>query len=499
MPLSMNDLSRKNILPLIRLPGLKLFGRIFLCFWTTVLLVLIVAVFVTYFLQVGPFNRRIYQVEKDFIRSRGQMLVEIYDHLDPGKVGLLGQVFGSRFFWLFSLKGEILLKSQRPPNWPTPEHEKLDRSDEMANLEGQIASAVPNFALKKEDEEVLIFNDHEFLFQKVIVESGNTYIVVNGMPPMRSLLRFLENPSILPILTGFFFITGIFCWWLAHSMAAPVIGIREMSRRFAGGDLQARISAELTDRFDEFGDLAKDFNDMASKIESMMKRQKSLLHDISHELRSPLARMQVALELARKKKNEDNQGLLDRIGLEADRLEKMLQEVLTLFRLEDDKMTREKETIDLGELVEAIIADARFEANQNSERITWRQHSQDPVKVSVVANAVGRAIENVIRNALKYSPSQSVIEVVLTETERSDGGTATVLVSDRGPGIPEEKLPHLFEPFFRCEEDRSSSSGGVGLGLAITRRSIEMNGGRVTARNRDNGGLTVELSLPRVN
>ena len=239
-------------------------------------------------------------------------------------------------------------------------------------------------------------------------------------------------------------------------------------------------------------DLGRHFDEMARRIQSLVGAQRTLLHEVSHELRSPLARLQAATGLARQNPQK-LESSLDRIEQETERLDDLVGQLLTLSRLEagvtDASRTR-LETTDLVDLVASIAADARFEAESCGKDVVFSSHGETVADVR--AELVGRAVENVVRNAVKFTAPGTAVEV--TAGPEDPGGTFLVRVADRGPGVAEADLDAIFEPFYRGAA--GSSGPGFGLGLAIARRAIAAHGGRVDARNRPGGGLEVEIRVP---
>jgi len=228
-----------------------------------------------------------------------------------------------------------------------------------------------------------------------------------------------------------------------------------------------------------------------------VKAQSRLLNDISHELRSPLARLNVALGLARQRASVESADMLDRIELEASRLNELIGRILTLARLEDGEQRVPQTPVPLGELVANIAEDAEFEAQERHCHVhtaippgDWGVRGNDSLLHS--------AVENVVRNAIRYTAEGSSVEIGLTCEERSGGAEAVLKVSDSGPGVPEDSLAKLFEPFYRLDDARGRLTGGVGLGLAITERAVRFHGGKVSAFNRAEGGLMVEIRLPLI-
>jgi two-component system sensor histidine kinase CpxA len=243
-------------------------------------------------------------------------------------------------------------------------------------------------------------------------------------------------------------------------------------------------------------ELVRDFDRMAERLESLVNAQSRLLKDISHELRSPLARLNVALELARQRTGPDAESALERIERESNRLNELIGQLLTIARLESGSDSLHKASIHLEELVQEIAKDAAFEAQARHAHV-------DCVIVdecTVVGNAalLQSAIENVVRNATRYTRENTEVQVRLEAVHSSSGLQAVVRVTDSGPGVPEESLKKLFTPFYRIGDDRGRATGGVGLGLAITERAVLLHGGTVCASNRPQGGLMVEIRIPAI-
>jgi two-component system sensor histidine kinase CpxA len=276
----------------------------------------------------------------------------------------------------------------------------------------------------------------------------------------------------------------LLCYWLAFHLTRPVRQLQKAVERFGRGDLSARVNST---RRDELGQLARTFDRMAGRIETLLAAERRLLLDISHELRSPLARLGVAVELART--GDDPDSALNRIQKESDRLNALVGQLLQVTRAEGDPSTLRRDSVRLDQLVQQLVDDSQLEAGAHGCEI--RLEKKDPVSVEGDPEMLRRAVENVIRNAIRYSPPASAVEVSLAR----NNGKALVDVRDHGPGVPEEALPRLFDPFYRVESDRNRNSGGIGLGLSIARRAIELHKGSIRARNAQ-PGLEVELELP---
>jgi two-component system sensor histidine kinase CpxA len=298
-------------------------------------------------------------------------------------------------------------------------------------------------------------------------------------PDRRSLFWFIQ-PQHLWILG----IVVLLCYALALHLTSPVRTLQRAVDRFGKGDLSARAPAT---RRDELGQLARTFNQMADRIQTLVTAERRLLMDISHELRSPLARLGVAIELARS--DHESQTSLDRIQKEAERLATLVGELLEVTRAEGDPAHRKVERVNLGDLLREVVEDSRIEADAHRCTLKLDQHGGWALEGD--PELLRRAVENVVRNAIRYSAAGGAVEVKL----EGGGGAARITVRDYGPGVPEETLGLLFEPFYRVDSDRNRVSGGVGLGLSIARRAIQIHHGSIRAANA-NPGLRVEIELP---
>jgi two-component system sensor histidine kinase CpxA len=277
----------------------------------------------------------------------------------------------------------------------------------------------------------------------------------------------------------------LLCYVLAWRLGIPVRQLREAVTRFGTGDLTVRT---LSRRQDELGDLARSFDQMAERIQTLLTAERRLLQDVSHELRSPLARLKVSLELARVSGQPEQS--LERVEREVDRLTALVNSLLEVTRAEGDPAARVLEPVELKLLLESIVDGCRIEAEQRDCAIDL--FVKQPVVCHGDRELLHRAVENVLRNAIRHSPGQSTVDVDLIP----DSSAAVLQIRDYGPGVPEEELARLFEPFYRVETHRSrEKGGGVGLGLAIADRAVRVHHGAITARNAY-PGLLVELRLP---
>ena len=281
----------------------------------------------------------------------------------------------------------------------------------------------------------------------------------------------------------------MFSMLLAWYFSRPIRALRQAFDAVAGGDLSPRFGATgKGKRNSELNDLGRDFDRMTARLRNLIDGQTRLLHDVSHELRSPLARLQAAIGLAHQQP-EKLAASLERIERESVRMDKLVGELLTLARLEAGAIKASQEEISMAELLEQIADDARYEASSQQRSVV--QEGEADVMVAGQADLLGRAIENVVRNAIKHSPDGGVVQ--LQSRTLPDARQLCIRVLDRGPGVAPADLDTIFQPFFRSS---SASAEGHGLGLAIARHVIEAHGGNIKATNRADGGLCVEMTLP---
>ncbi|MEL7536682.1 MAG: ATP-binding protein [Pseudomonadota bacterium] len=316
--------------------------------------------------------------------------------------------------------------------------------------------------------------------------TGEVFRAAMAPPPIRvGPIRF-ESPRNL-IISVALVVSAVVCFGLSRTIVRPIRAVDEAAVKLHHGDLRART--ELTGGGAEIVSLGRHFNAMAERVESLLTAQRELLRNVSHELRSPLARLRVALELARDRDDRKADAMV-RIERETERLDRLIGRILSLSRLTDREVELQVERVDLTALLHDIVADATFE----SDGTVAIDLSIPPDSVGVHAEPelLRSAIENVVRNAIRHSPANGRVDVALTST--SDD--LVVDVSDEGSGVPDALLSAIFEPFFRSDAAREHGVGGDGVGLAITRAFAEKLGGNVTASNRSPRGLTVSIRLP---
>jgi signal transduction histidine kinase len=451
----------------------SLFLRIFLWFWLAMVVVTVALVVTSpFFTRSRPGLERWSEDEEGWARRRldgaaasvAQGEIEVPDQTRPRFRGGRG---ASRVY-VFSADGADLFWQDAPP--------------EARDLARRSAASGA--------EEVERRGGMHFIARPVTDPDGRRLVVVAAIHRPPRPVDLLEPRALWPRLAVLALVVGFVSLALARYLARPVAVLRDATRRLGVGELTARVGPRVTRRNDEIGALARDFDAMAEQLETLIGSQRRLLRDVSHELRSPLARLRVALELARDRAGRGAGESLDRIDREAARLDELIAQLLLLERLEAGAPDTELLDLDLGGVLAEVVDDASFEAAPANREVVFESYSVVPMRG--YPELLRSALDNVIRNAIRHAPENTRVEVSLSVEDSS----AVVSVSDRGTGVPAEHLASLFEPFSRVADARERSTGGAGLGLAITRRAIEAHGGTLEARNRPEGGLEIIIRLP---
>ena len=446
----------------------SLFLKIFLSYWVAQALFVVLAILVTLATRPPQESPR-----GEYVRQAiGAQLVQTYEHggqpaLRKSLDDLRGSFHDHQAF-LFDDQGHELSAT------PVPEWAR-------------------KLALAARQNTVRAQSDRR-VAQTMVGSNGRHYILVveNPGPPPHFLFGPGHTPGLgiaIAILTS-----GLVCFLLARSLTAPIVRLRAATQKLANGELNARAGPTGARRRDEIAELVRDFDAMAERLENLVNAQSRLLNDISHELRSPLARLSVALGLARQRTGPEAAGNLNRIELEANRLNELIGRLLALARMEEGNQHTQMGPVPLGDLVCEVAKDAQFEAQGRNCQVRC-DVAQDSI---VLGNSalLHSAVENVVRNAMRYTHEGTGIEVELQRANLANGPEAIIRISDHGPGVPQEALSKLFRPFYRIDNARNRQTGGVGLGLSITERAVRLHGGSVTAQNRPGGGLIVEIRLP---
>lgn len=481
----------------------SLFLKVFLWFWLAMVLV-IAALAVTSYLTRPERMPRPPEFVQGIMSAYAGSATEIYER--EGSQGLasflehLEREARVRAY-LFDASGKELTGRSAPPDEQEMAKRVLQTNDTATKMigDGFVIEARPQSGV----------DGIRYAFVAVLhlgprPSEGRAGAGTGGAPPAsgpfqhilpRTPFNFLFGESSIAFalrLLAVILTAGLLCYLLARYIVSPVVKLREVTRRVAEGDLSARVGPQLGRRRDELAAMGHDFDAMASKIETLMTAQQRLLRDISHELRSPLARLNVALDLARKRAGRDAEGALNRIERESNRLSEMINQLLALARWENNNGFMH-ERFDLAALVREVVADADFEARNDRRAVSVTVC--DECQVVGSSSLLRSAIENVVRNAVRYTAEGTTVDVSL-QCRINGGRSALIRVRDQGSGVPEEMLADIFKPFYRVEEARSRESGGTGLGLAISERAVRLHHGTIAAENLPEGGFLVEISLP---
>jgi len=359
------------------------------------------------------------------------------------------------------------------------------------------------YVVDEDDKDILDrpfdLNDAKMVkHESVESTDGETYQVYSKQRPRtrstltRMLRPFQKSPIIYFLWLGIaVLLSGLVCFGLAQYLSRPIRKLQMAAKQLSQGALGTRVSDSIGNRRDEIGDLGQDFDQMAARLQRLINNQKQLLSDISHELRSPLARMQLAVGLARKKLGSDVSTEMDRIEQETERLDELVGQSLTLSRLDAGAVYAKDDFIDIGELLESIISNCDFEASEQNKKVELNIEQTWTIQAN--AELLHRALENIIRNAIRYTEVNTSVVVNLTKQDKTH---LKIAIGDQGPGVPEDKISSLFEPFVRLSQARDRDSGGYGLGLAIAKRAIEFHQGEISASNKTDSGLLLEVILP---
>jgi two-component system, OmpR family, sensor kinase len=453
----------------------SLFFRIFMLFWLAMALIVGSSVITTFTIAAHDYEQPEFQ-------RRPSVAIQASEILGHGGIRALKSwleanqnSMGDRDLFIIGPDGQDIL-GRHLPEGATRRLEFINR-ESVAGLEPRGLAPPPgNFRPSR-------------AAPQIVAADGSAYTVLL-VPRRPSIFGALSLPAIsLTILCIALAVSALASWWLAEHLTAPIRRIQEGARALASERLDVRVSAGLEGRKDELAVLARDFDAMADQLRANRSATTQLLRDISHELRSPLARMRVALGLARQPP-ADFPRQLDRLEREIERLDTMISQVLKLARLHGSDALVTRESFELDEMIEEVVRDANFEGAMKNCRVNLH----GATKTSILGNRelLRSAIENVLRNAVRYSPNEAAVDVSIA---RAASGLE-ILIHDGGPGVPPADLERIFEPFYRVAESRDRDSGGEGIGLAITSQVMKAHGGSAKAENGASGGFEVRLNLP---
>lgn len=347
---------------------------------------------------------------------------------------------------------------------------------------------------RKAAQQPLNIEPHSSVYRNVLRihgKDGKSYILATEMPfgpgaVHKTLLSFVLHWILVLV------VSSAICYLLTLWLTNPILRLRETAKQIAGGNLAARVGPNVEKRGDDFGNLARDFNAMAARIETLLSSQRQLISDVSHEFRSPLTRINLALDLARRRLGNGSE--FDRINADLEKLNEMIGSLLTVARLDSGVVPVASDTVDLSRLVTYIAGDAELEARERPCRIACDCAGEFNVRGDEAL--LSSAIENIVRNAIYYTAPDTEIRVELAPTGNPASKFVQLRVSDRGPGVPEADLENIFKPFYRTAIARDRQSGGTGLGLAIASRVVDLHHGSIRAANRAGGGLEIMIQLP---
>ena len=454
----------------------SLFIKIYLWFLLVTFLMLVIMINLDRITKPRPPDMLWRHTAGDLFSFYGQEAISVLDHEGlpalQNFVGRLERATGIRIF-IFNMQGK-----------------------EVAGRIGSIKIEQLAASVKKSSRSEFIPSpDLDLAARQIQGSDGINYVFAAELPhppppgphmgetPFSFFIRLLVNLTV----------SALVCYLLARYLTAPIIKLGNATRQIAAGNFAIRVSPSLGNRKDEISNLALDFDLMTGRIESLLTSQRNLLRDISHELRSPLARLNVALELCRQHFGPEAQKPLDRIEREAMKVNELIDQILTLNRVESGTSELKKEKVDLAELIKKITIDANYEALSKKRKVTA---AIEPCIVEGNPDLLHRAVENVVRNAVHYTVENSVVEVALRNNLDATNPHVLITVHDHGKGVPQEALSKLFTPFYRVDEGRDRQTGGVGLGLAITEAAVRRHGGAIEAENALDGGLIVKIILP---
>jgi two-component system sensor histidine kinase CpxA len=451
----------------------RLFLRIFLWFWigsTTLLLVLAISLLVAQPEAVATWRA----LGETAVEQAGAHVADVFEQRGPAAAEAVVQSAareGRLRLWLYAPDGRLIAGSAPPAG---------------------AAEAVAGALRSEPDAERIVSRSASVLARRTTSDSGVDYVVAwEGPRSPRWFARM--SPLRLAMRAAALVLTSaVVCALLTWQITRPVGLLRAAARRLAEGDLAARVSANRSLRRREaLSDLAREFDGMAARIERLVQSQQRLLADISHELRSPLARLSLALDLARQRLGADVPEHA-RMEQEIERLNALIGQLLTLARLRTASGPPTFERLTLGDVVNDVAQDARFEAETGGKSVIVA----GDLGTEILGNRslLRSALDNVVRNALRYTPEGS--SVVITTHPKDDSGRVAIVVRDHGPGVAPEMIERVFDPFFRADAARDRDRGGTGLGLAIARQAMVAHGGSATAANHPDRGFAVRLEWP---
>ena len=445
--------------------------KIFLWFWVTAI-VTGIALVLTFLLEPRGVPAQWHSSLAESARYSGTIAVETLEHNGPvAASAYLAQLERETYLWacLFDESGNVIAGNNCASFLPMARNVKSTAKSDF-NVKFGLARVA------------LVMNG----------SSGRRYIFATELPAGPRAAVGINRTAFVMQWGVALLVSGFVCYLLTRYLTAPILRLRTAAQQIAAGDLSTRASATIAPRMDELGDLVTDFDAMAARIEALVSRQRQLISDVSHELRSPLARLNIALDLARQRKGPDP--AFDQAEQDTALLNEMIGRLLTLAKLDLSAQQLPMTDVDLRELVSQVLHNANFELQSQDDCV--RLTGDGKFVVHGNPEFLHSAIENVVRNAIHYTDPGTQVEIHLGSVGQQGKSLVRIEIRDHGPGLPETELTNIFRPFYRVAEARDRQSGGAGLGLAIADRVVRTHGGTIQARNASPKGLIVEIILP---
>jgi two-component system, OmpR family, sensor histidine kinase CpxA len=450
----------------------SLFLKIFFWFWATVIATG-VALVLTFILEPRNVPSRWHATLTDTARYSGIIAVETAEREGIGRASAYLDRLAHETHMtacLFDSAGKVLAGTHC--------------NDFMSMVPTVMVSRVPEFSMRYGIARVALM---------LTGQDGRIYIFATELPAGPRAALGINHAAVVFQWGVAFLVSGLICYVLTRYITTPILRLQEMSQKLAAGDLSVRAGPIPMRRQDEIGNLIRDFDAMASRIEDLVSQQRQLTSDVSHELRSPLARLNVALDLGRQRKGDDP--AFDQMEEDIRLLDEMIGRLLTIAKLDMLAPQVAMMEVDIKDIVSQIVRNAEFESGDSHGGVRFT--SSGDCRVWGIAELLQSAIENVIRNAVRYTEKETSIEVNMRSENVSATPSIRLTVRDYGPGVPEAELSKIFQPFYRVAAARDRQSGGTGLGLAIADRIVRIHGGTIYAENAPTRGLKIEIVLPR--
>lgn len=466
----------------------RLYLKVFFTFWLITAMIIVATNVLVHWFDLAP-DTKMHKTsyDKDYAPARRLLFQMVGSAINRNTEELIQDMrampsWSTQYFYIVDEQGEDLLDRPVPEGVQALIPELTSIKPYGRHIEGH----------QKIYGRYLSLNDGRKI--KVITVSST-----HDDPSEADIMWQLFISNIWPLLLVSILICGVACYFLARHFSRSVATLQKATKQIANGDLSVRVSPHFAGRRDEIASLGRDFDHMTERLEKAMLEQKRLIKDVSHELRSPLARLQVALGIAQQRSNGSVDKELDRIKKAADYLGDVISDILAL-PVHDNGGWELDDTLDLRALLETLMENYGAEARRKGVTLVLESELEEAL-VPTHGNMLVGVFENILRNALHYTDPATTVSLSLSAdaTQKPDDPYYCVRVCDQGPGVPAESLSDIFQPFYRTDEDRNRESGGYGLGLAIAQRSVALHQGTIDAQNQPEGGLCVRVCLPAVN